>query len=211
MPSNVPIGNRELQEKVLSFSYTRWISSRDLQYNIVPIINRMVLCLSEFVKRIDLRLIVFTSYPHQRNFERCWMYLLPWFFWWCQVYIWPIHRIVHIIYVQFFISIILLNLNTCWNIKHAFINLLCLFSFKFSFLQFSSVTQSCSTLCHPMNRSTPGLPVHRQLPESTQTHTRWYSDAIEPSHPLSSSSCPALSLSQQQGLFQWISSSHHFT
>lgn len=120
-----PHRQQRIIEKVISFSYTRWISSRYLQYNIVPIINSMVLCLSEFIKRIDLRLIVFTSYPHQGNFERCWMYLLPCSWWWCQVYIWPIHQIVHIIHVQFFISIILLN--TCWNLKHAFINLICLF------------------------------------------------------------------------------------
>ena len=57
--------------------------------------------------------------------------------------------------------------------------------------QFSSVTQSCPTLCDPMNRSTPGLPVHHQLPELTQTHVHWVSDAIQPSHPLSSPSPPA--------------------
>ena len=74
--------------------------------------------------------------------------------------------------------------------------------------QFSSVTQSCPTLCDPMNRSTPGLPVHHQLPESTQTHVRCVSDAIQPSHPLSSPSPPALSLSQHQGLFKWVSSPH---
>ena len=57
-------------------------------------------------------------------------------------------------------------------------------------VQFSSVTRSCPTLCNPMNRSTPGLPVHHQLPESTQTHVHQVSDAIQPSHPLSFSSCP---------------------
>ena len=61
--------------------------------------------------------------------------------------------------------------------------------------QFSSVTQSCLTLCDPVNRSTPGLPVHYQLPESTQTHVHWVSDAIQPSYPLSSPSPPALNLS----------------
>ena len=74
--------------------------------------------------------------------------------------------------------------------------------------QFSSVTQSCPTLCDPMNCSVPGLPVHHQLPESTQTHVRWVSDAIQPSHPLSSPSPPALNLSQHQGLFQWVNSWH---
>ena len=74
--------------------------------------------------------------------------------------------------------------------------------------QFSSVTQSCLALCDPMNRSTPGLPVHHQLPEFTQTHVHRVSDAIQPSHPLSSSSPPAFNLSQHQGLFQGVSSSH---
>ena len=59
-----------------------------------------------------------------------------------------------------------------------------------------------------MNHSTPGLPVHHKLPEPTQTHVHWVSDAIEPPHPLLSSSPPALNLSQHQGLFQWVSSSH---
>ena len=75
-------------------------------------------------------------------------------------------------------------------------------------VQFSSVTQSCSTLCNPMNHSTPGLPVHHQLPEFTQTHVHWVSDAIQPSHPLSSPSPPAPNPSQHQGLFQWVNSSH---
>ena len=78
----------------------------------------------------------------------------------------------------------------------------------FSSVQFSSVAQSCPTLCNPMNRSTPGLPVHHQLPEFTQTHVHWVGDAIQPSHPLSSPSPPALNLSQHQGLFKWVSSSH---
>ena len=65
-------------------------------------------------------------------------------------------------------------------------------------VQFSSVAQSCLTLCDPMDCSTPGLPVHHQLPESTQTHVHCVSDAIQPSHPLSSPSPPALNLSQHQ-------------
>ena len=67
--------------------------------------------------------------------------------------------------------------------------------------QFSSVTQSCQTLRDPMNRSTPGLPVHHQLPEFTQTHVHRVGDAIQPSHPLSSPSPPAPNPSQHQGLF----------
>ena len=69
-------------------------------------------------------------------------------------------------------------------------------------IQFSSVTQLCPTLCDPTNCSTPGLPVHHQLPEFTQTHVHWVSDAIQPSHPLSSPSPPTLNLSQNQGLFK---------
>ena len=74
--------------------------------------------------------------------------------------------------------------------------------------QFSSVTQLCLTLCHPMNHSTPGLPVHCQLPEFTQTHVHRVGDAIQPSHPLSSPSPPAPNPSQHQSLFQWVNSSH---
>ena len=75
-------------------------------------------------------------------------------------------------------------------------------------VQFSSVAQSCPTLCDPMNRSTLGLPVHHQLPEFTQTHIHWVSDAIQPSHPLSSPSPPTPNPSQHQCLFQWVNSSH---
>ena len=73
---------------------------------------------------------------------------------------------------------------------------------QISSVQFSSVTQSCLTLCDPMNRSTPGLPVHRQLPEFTETHVHRVSDTIQPSHPLSSPSPPAPNPSQHQSLFQ---------
>ena len=69
-------------------------------------------------------------------------------------------------------------------------------------VQFSSITQSCRTLCDPMDRSTPGLPVHHQLLEFTQTQVHRVSDAFQPYHPLSSASPPAPNLSQHQGLFQ---------
>ena len=85
---------------------------------------------------------------------------------------------------------------------------LLLFSLVQFSVQFSSVTQSCPTLCDPMNRSTPGLPIHHQLPEFTQTNIHWVGDAIQPSHPLSSPSPPTFNLSQHQGLFQWVSSLH---
>ena len=74
---------------------------------------------------------------------------------------------------------------------------------------FSSVAQSCLTLCDPMNCRTPGLAVHHQPLEFTQTQVHWVGDAIQPSHPLLSPSPPALNLSQHQGLFQSVSSSHH--
>ena len=74
--------------------------------------------------------------------------------------------------------------------------------------QIRSVAQSCLTLCDPMNHSTPGLPVHHQLPEFTQTHIRRASDAIQPSHPLSSPSPLAPNPSQHQSLFQWVNSLH---
>ena len=73
---------------------------------------------------------------------------------------------------------------------------------------FRSVVQSCLTLCNPRDCDRPGLPVHHQLLELSQTHVHWVGDAIQPSHPLSSPSPPALNLSQHQGLLQWLSSSH---
>ena len=74
--------------------------------------------------------------------------------------------------------------------------------------QFSSVAQSCPTLCDPVNRSTPGFPIHHQLPEFTQTHVHPVSDAIQPSHSLSSPSPPAPNPSHHQSLFQWVNSLH---
>ena len=76
------------------------------------------------------------------------------------------------------------------------------------YYQFSSVAQSCPTLCDPMNHSTPGLPVHHQLPEFIQTHVHRLGDAIQTSHPLSSPSPPAPNPSQHQSLLQWVNSSH---
>ena len=84
-----------------------------------------------------------------------------------------------------------------------FNSLLCDFS-----VQLSSVAQSCLTLFDLMDYSTPGLPVHHQLLEFTQTYVHQIGDATQPSHPLPSPSPPAFNLSQHQGLFQWVSSSH---
>ena len=91
-----------------------------------------------------------------------------------------------------------------WKMSFGFSAREALIILQFSSVQFSSVTQSCLTLCNPMNHSTPGLPVHHQLPEFTQTHVHRVGDAIQPSHPLSSPSSPA----QHQSLFQWVNSSH---
>ena len=103
-------------------------------------------------------------------------------------------------------------LRNCHTVFHSICTILHAFP-QFStslstFIQFSSVAQSYPTFCNPMDCSTPGLPVHHQLPELTQTHVHWIGDAIQPSHPLSSPSPPAPNPSQHQGLFQWVSSSH---
>ena len=81
-------------------------------------------------------------------------------------------------------------------------------SFHPGSVQFSSVVQSCPTLNNPMDCSMPGFPVHHIIPEVTQTHVLWVGDAIQRSHPLSPPSFPAFNLSQHQGLFKWVSSSH---
>ena len=89
-----------------------------------------------------------------------------------------------------------------WNSISALFSLNTVLWYRAAAVQFSSVTQSCPTLCDPMDCSTPGFPVHHQLPELAQTHVHWVSEAIQPSHPLSSPSPPAFHLSQHQGLFQ---------
>ena len=85
------------------------------------------------------------------------------------------------------------------KIKHIEVNKTCL---KLLSVQFISVAQSCPTICNPMDRSPPGLPVHHQLLEFTQTRVRGVGDSIQPSHPLSSPSHPVFNLTQHQGLFQ---------
>ena len=82
-------------------------------------------------------------------------------------------------------------------------------SLSFSSVYFTSVPQLCPTLCDPVDSSTPGLPVHHQLLEFTQTHAHWVSDTIQPSHPLSSPSPLTFNLSQYQGHLKWVSSLHH--
>ena len=95
------------------------------------------------------------------------------------------------------------NLLVCWV---QCLNSIIFYNFKS--VQFNSVAQSCPILCNPMDRSISGLPVHHQLPEITQTHVHWVSEANQPSHPLSTPSPPTFNLSQHQGVFKWVSSSH---
>ena len=122
-------------------------------------------------------------------------------------------RIKH--YVNSFSRRVFLGFFLClggqnYTPKHKFGNSLIFYSLLRSPLsvQFSSVTQLCLTLCDPMNHSMPGLPVHHQLLEFTQTHVHQAGDAIQPSHPLLSPSPPAPNPSQHQGLFQWVNSSY---
>ena len=109
-------------------------------------------------------------------------------------------------------DLFLLFFETCLFLgfqDHTFFFSFCPNSFSLiSVTEFSSVAQSCLTLHDPMNRSTPGLPVHDQLLEFTQTHVHQVGDAIQPSHPLSSPFPPAPNPSQHQGLFQWVNSLH---
>ena len=104
-----------------------------------------------------------------------------------------------------------LHTTSDWAWTHDSFQHLCLFAWA-SIILVSiwccSVVQSCLTLCSTKDCSTPGFPVHHQFPEPARTHLHWVGDAIQPSHSLSSPSPPALNLSQLQGLFKWVSSSH---
>ena len=113
--------------------------------------------------------------------------------------------------VQYIFTAILNNIFFLYNYIFLLSFLGCRYVFCIfltSSVQFSSVAKLCPTLCDPMNCSTPGLPVHHQLPEFTQTHNHRVSDAIQPPHPLSPPSPPAPNPSQHRGLFQWVNSSH---
>ena len=124
------------------------------------------------------------------------------------IFLWTRFWLVAHIYVILLLGTHLLLPASLLDLKdHCFISKLILLS-HLSSVQFSSVTQSCPSLCDPMNCSTPGLPVHHQLLEFTQTQVHRVSDAIQPSHPLSSPSPPAPNPSQHQSLFQWINSSY---
>ena len=103
---------------------------------------------------------------------------------------------------------ILYHLSHQWN-PYMYV-CVCIYIYIYIYIYISSVQFSHSVVsdsCDPMNRSTPGLPVYHQLLDSTQTHVYWVGDAIQPSHPLSSPSPPALNPSQHQDLFKWVRSS----
>ena len=102
---------------------------------------------------------------------------------------------------------ILANKNNCFSFSNYSFRFILHFPISIS-IQFSSLPQSCLTLCDPMDCNMPGFSVHCQFPELTQTHVHWVSDAIQSSHPLSSPSSSTFNLSQHQGLFQWVGSSH---
>ena len=136
--------------------------------------------------------------------------------WWKISFKWIIYIVYAEIITKAFFRFFVLKLLSHWHIflitlriPYSISDLLDSYiNGVFSSVQFISVTQSCPTLCDPMNLSTPGLPVHHQLPEFTQTHIHRVSDAIQPSHPLSSPSPPAPNPTQHQSLFQWVNSSH---
>ena len=111
--------------------------------------------------------------------------------------------------IQIFMSQLLMEeLRRKWGNKNIKPHSILRRGSHFKVVQFSSVTQSSATLCNPIDRSTPGLLVQCQPPVPTQTHVHWVGGAIQPSHPLWSPSPPTFNLSQHQGLFQWVSSSH---
>ena len=115
------------------------------------------------------------------------------------------HKLYHTV---IYLSLTSFNWRNILQVIHVCYSFLWLISIPLRYIHISSVAQSCLTLSDPMNCSTPGLPVHHQLPESTQTHVHWVGDAIWPSHALSTPSPPALNPSHHQSLFKWVSSSH---
>ena len=133
-----------------------------------------------------------------------------WVSWTCKFILFTKFRVFSNDFVKTFFLCSGSSLHICFSIKINIYKFHCqCFCFillvSFDSIEFSSIAQSCPTLCNPMNRSMPGLPVHHQLLELTQAPV---GDAIQPSYPLSSPSPPTFNLSQHQGLFQWVSSSH---
>ena len=126
------------------------------------------------------------------------------------IYLSSLNDIYICIKLKFYVYI-----NAMWILRFIYISHFCIYILytcyifhKYNINQIRSVAQSCLTLCYPTNHSTPGLPVHHQLPEFPETHVHRVSDAIQSSHPLSSPSPPAPNPSQHQSLFQWVNSSH---
>ena len=132
--------------------------------------------------------------------------VLIWFPWWLamlSIFSWPVGPL-YVFFSEMSSQVLCLFLVSFF----LFLILSCMSSLYILGIQFSSIAQSCPILWDPMNRSTPGLPVHHHLLEFTQTHVHWVGDAIQPSHPLSSPSPPTPNPSQHQSLFQWVNSSH---
>ena len=117
---------------------------------------------------------------------------------------WDDISFVHLIAFHWWLVVLNVFLYTHWS----FVYVLWEISIKFLSIQFSLITQSCSALCYPMDCSTPGFPIHHQLPRACSNSYHQVGDAIQPSHLLSSPSPPAFNLPQHQDLFQWVSSSH---
>ena len=112
-------------------------------------------------------------------------------------------------HIQIFMSQLLMEeLRRKWGNKNIKPHSILRWGSHFKVVQFSSITQSSATLCKPIDPSTPGLLAQCQPPMPTQMHVHWVGGAIQPSHPLWSPSPPTFNLSQHQGLFQWVSSSH---
>ena len=150
------------------------------------------------------------SSPHPHLASSCQCGFVP-FIWAATKFVW-LFLFVFILPWIIIISCLVVLLLVCEQSKERIISVLAsehlVRSIPKEATQFSVVTQSCPALCNPMDCSTPGFPVHHQHPEFTQIHVHWVSDAIHPSHPVSSPSPPIFILSQHQGLFKWVSSSH---
>ena len=135
--------------------------------------------------------------------------------WYWYFFFWPtslcmtVSRFIHICKQSNFVCFYSWVIFHCIYLPHLLYPFLCQCSLSlFPCCQFNSVAQSCLTVCNPMDSITSGFPVHHQLLELAEAHVHRVGNAIQPSHPLSSPSPPAFNLSQHQGLFQWVSSSH---
>ena len=189
-----------ITEAYLGFSLSS--ASATIQYETTPMYtlpSKLELLNCTLLSTVSVRTIIFFCIWHDIGAENFYFYICS------DLYSFFLISLFQINSLKFLCSQVLHNEEDT-NL-HPFPHSLFLFLSQLS-VQFSSVAQSCLILCDPMNCSTPGLPVHHQLPEFTQIHVHWVGDAIQPSHPLSSPSPPAPNPSQHQSLFQWVNSSH---